>query len=359
MKLYRTVEDIAPLLGLDAAGQARMADILAQYPMLIPEYYLSLVDLSDPNDPIGKMCIPSIGETDLDGSFDTSGEHDNTKIVGMQHKYDQTVIILSTERCAMYCRHCFRKRLVGLSHDEIAEQFEPIMEYIEAHDEITNVLISGGDAFLNTNETIEKYLDRLCRIDHLDFVRIGTRLPVTLPQRFNEDPALIDILARYNRQKPIFVMTQFNHPRELTEEAYGALRRIREAVIAVRNQTVLLKGVNDDPQTLGLLLRKLTRGGVMPYYIFQCRPVTGVKNQFQVPLRRGLQIVEQAKAMQNGVGKAIKYCMSHPRGKIEIIGEAPSGEMIFKFHQAKHSADAGRVFLRPIRNDECWLDGEI
>ena len=356
MKFYRTAEDIAPLLGLSKEEQSRMKQILERYPMQIPEYYLNLIDFSDPDDPIRKMCIPSIAETDLEGTFDTSGEHDNTKLVGLQHKYEQTVIILSTERCAMYCRHCFRKRLVGAKHDEIAEQFEPIMDYIESHPKINNVLISGGDAFLNPNDVIKKYLDRLCRMEQLDFIRFGTRLPVTLPQLISENTGLLEILAHYNKIKPIYVMTQFNHPHELTPEAFNTLKLLRRSVTIVRNQTVLLRGVNDDPQTLGMLLRGLTKAGVAPYYVFQCRPVASVKNQFQVPLRRGVNIVEKAKSMQNGVGKSFKYCMSHPRGKIEIVGEASDGSVIFKFHEAKYAEDASRIFQLDIGKDECWLN---
>lgn len=356
MKFYRTAEDIAPLLSLNKEESSRMKEILARYPMQIPEYYLALIDFSNPDDPIRKMCIPSIEETNLEGVFDTSGEHDNTKLVGLQHKYEQTVIILSTERCAMYCRHCFRKRLVGARHDEIAEQFEPIMQYIESHPEINNVLISGGDAFLNSNAVINKYLDRLSRMEQLDFIRLGTRLPVTLPQYISENTELLEMLAHYNAIKPIYIMTQFNHPRELTPEALNTLRLLRGAVTIVRNQTVLLRGVNDDPQTLGKLLRGLTEAGIAPYYIFQCRPVASVKNQFQVPLRRGLGIIEQAKSMQNGVGKSFKYCMSHSRGKIEIIGSAPDGSMIFKFHESKYAADAGRIFQLGISERDCWLD---
>lgn len=359
MKFYRTAEDLAPLLRLNESEQTRMAEILEHYPMQIPEYYLNLIDFSDPDDPIRRMCIPSTAETDLDGTFDTSGEHDNTKLIGLQHKYEQTVIILSTERCAMYCRHCFRKRLVGSKHDEIAEQFEPIMDYIEAHPKINNVLISGGDAFLNSNAVIEKYLKRLSRMEQLDFIRFGTRLPVTLPEYISRNTELLEILAYYNSIKPVYVMTQFNHPRELTGEAVNTLRLLRRSVTIVRNQTVLLRGVNDDPQTLGTLLRGLTAAGVAPYYVFQCRPVASVKNQFQVPLHRGLKIVDEAKSMQNGVGKSFRYCMSHPRGKIEIIGSAPDGSMLFKFHEAKYAQDACRIFQFRLNENECWLPDEI
>ena len=184
------------MLGLNEADSAQMARILAQFPMSVPRYYLSLINWDDENDPIRKMCIPSVRETDLSGSFDTSGEASNTVVVGMQHKYHATALILSTNRCAMYCRHCFRKRLVGLSDAEIASHLDEMIAYIKEHKEISNVLVSGGDAFLNDNEVIEEYLSRLCEIDHLDMIRFGTRVPVSFPQRVTGDPDLIALLKK-------------------------------------------------------------------------------------------------------------------------------------------------------------------
>ena len=148
------VQDLKPYLNLTKDEEVKMGEILEKYPMSITPYYLSLIDFNDPDDPIKKMCIPSIEETDLSGSFDTSGEKDNTVITGVQHKYKQTVIVLSTNNCAMYCRHCFRKRLVGLSDEEIATHFDEVIEYIKNHKEISNVLISGGDALLNSNTNL-------------------------------------------------------------------------------------------------------------------------------------------------------------------------------------------------------------
>ena len=349
-------DQLTPLLGLTREEEAQMARILDRYPMSITRYYLSLIQKDDPNDPIRRMCIPSLSETDLSGTFDTSGEKDNTVVEGMQHKYRETVMILSTNRCAMYCRHCFRKRLVGLSDGEIAKQFDQIMDYIKAHPAINNVLISGGDALLNSNRIIGRYLEELSALDQIDFIRFGSRLPVVFPQRISEDPELLDLLERYNQKKQIMVITQFNHPNELTEEARRAVRLLQERAIPVRNQSVLLRGVNDDPKVMGALLQKLTRWGIIPYYIFQCRPVTGVKNQFQVPFADGIRIVEEAKAMQNGQGKSIKYAFSHPTGKIEVLGFGEDGKMLFKYHEAKDPARCGRIFSLELAPGQCWLD---
>ncbi|NDL66632.1 KamA family radical SAM protein [Anaerotalea alkaliphila] len=355
---FTRAEDLTALLEMTPEEEKRMEEILELYPMSIPSYYLSLVDLSDPEDPIRKMCIPSVYETDLDGAFDTSGEASNTVMPGLQHKYLQTALVLSTSNCAMYCRHCFRRRLVGLSDDEVGKNIDAMVDYIRDHEEITNVLISGGDSFMNSNETIERYLKSLCDVEHLDLIRFGTRIPVVLPMRITEDPELQSILAEYNRKKPIYVITQFNHPRECTPQAKEAIGLLLRMGIVVKNQTVLLKGVNDDPRVLGELLRNLTRMGVVPYYVFQCRPVTGVKNQFQVPLEQGVRIVDEAKNLQNGQGKCFRYAMAHETGKIEILGKGEDGRMLFKYQQAKDPADWSRIFTRKLEEGQCWLDDE-
>lgn len=274
-----------------------------------------------------------------------------------QHKYNETVLLLSTNQCAMYCRHCFRKRLVGLTEDEICSKIGEITSYILKHPEINNVLISGGDAFMNSNETISRYLSALCSIPHLDFIRFGTRTPVVLPQRITSDSELTDLLRIYSQKKKIYVVTQFNHPKEITYESTAAVEALLTNGIPVRNQTVLLKGVNDDSSVLGQLLRQLTSIGVLPYYVFQCRPVTGVMNHFQVPLRRGYRIVQDASQMQNGQGKSFRFMMSHVSGKIEILGplDGDHENMLFKYHQAKDPADAGRLFVQEIAEDQCWL----
>ena len=361
-ELKQNITDIAQLqtqLGLSASETAELQALCAHFPMSVPRYYLQLIDWSDPLDPIRRMCIPTIFETDQSGAFDTSGEASNTVYEGVQHKYRESALILSTSRCAMYCRHCFRKRLVGMSEEEIAHHFFKVISYIQEHPEISNVILSGGDALMLPTKTLTRYLIAFAGMEHLDLVRIATRMPVVFPARITEDSALQDMLRTYGRKKQIYLITQFNHPRELTEEAKAALRILLECGVVIRNQTVLLKGVNDDPAVLGTLLRKLTACGALPYYVFQCRPVIGVKSAFQVPLSRGYDIVEQAKAMQNGQGKCMKYCMSHPRGKIEIAGKLDDGAMIFKFHQAKHDGDAGRLFIRTLAEADAWLPDDL
>ena len=370
-----TSDALEQYVHLTPAQKERLDAILDQYPMRVTPYYLSLIDWSDyKNDPVFRLSTPSLEETDLSGRFDTSGEGENTRLQGLQHKYRQTALVLTTQACAMYCRHCFRKRLVGLEgQQETASDPQEVYDYIAAHPEISNVLLSGGDAFMMDDRQIRRYLDLLSGIPHLDLIRFGTRTPVTLPMRIYEDPELLEILTEYNRRKQIIVVTHFDHPKEITPESTRAVRCLREAGIPVRNQTVLLRGINDDGAVLGTLLKKLTSIGVLPYYIFQCRPVTGVKKQFQVPILEGYRIVQEAMQMQNGQGKGVRYAMSHETGKIEFLGPVPAsllpdaapganagsscGDlMLMKYHQAKDDADAGRIFTVSLRPGQCWID---
>ena len=360
-RMLTEVSQINDYIDLTDEEVKTLEEVLKSYPMCITPYYLSLVDKkAGAEDPIRKMCVPSVAEMDVSGAFDTSGEGTNTVLRGLQHKYHATALILSTSKCAMYCRHCFRKRLVGAdSEGETVGNIDEMAEYVKSHPEISNVLISGGDSLLNENETIRKYLEKFTQIDNLDLIRFGTRIPVVLPERIYGDEELLEMLEEYGKKKQIFLVTQFNHPREITYESKKAIDALKKRGIVVRNQTVLLNGVNADPVILGQLFRRLTSIGVIPYYIFQCRPVTGVKNRFQVPITEGIDIVQKAKNMQNGQGKSVRFCMSHPRGKIEFVGKTKSGKVLMKFHQAKNDEDAGRLFTVKIDDTDCWLPENI
>ena len=351
----RDVEQLNDYLKLSSDEAKRIGEISERYPFCVPPYYLGLIDPDDPDDPIRKICIPGPQELSGTGMEDTSGEGDNTVIRGMQHKYRQTALILTTNQCSMYCRFCFRKRMVGYSEHETAEHIHKMAEYVGQHPEINNVLLSGGDALVNSNEDIRMYLDTFSKIPSLDFIRIGTRTPVVLPMRIYEDEELLGILKEYNQKKQILIVTHFNHSHEITEQAKKAVRALMECGCVVRNQTVLLKGVNDDPDTLSTLLNQLVSIGVIPYYVFQCRPARGALDEFQIPLRRGVAIVEEAKKKMNGQAKSIHYCMSHVTGKIEILGVMEDGKVLFKYHQAKYEKDSSRIFLKEIAEDQCWL----
>lgn len=296
-----TVSQLRKYADLSHDVERKLNEIIKRHPMCVTPYYMSLIDWDNPSDPIKKMAIPSLTELNLEGSYDTSGEIENTKLPGLQHKYEQTALILSTNKCATYCRYCFRKRLVGLPSKEVIKRFEDAAEYIKQHEEINNVLISGGDPLVLSNEIIESFLAVLSDISHLKFIRFGSRMPVVLPSRF-EDDELLDILKRYSySDRRIYVVTQFNYPREISKESVKAINTLISAGVILTNQTVLLKGINDYPRTLAKLQNKLVSIGVNPYYVFQCRPVKRVKSAFQIPLCKGIEIVETAKKAAMGI----------------------------------------------------------
>ena len=228
------------------------------------------------------------------------------------------------------------------------------MKYIKKHEEINNVLISGGDPLTLPVDVLEKFLQKLSEISHLDFIRIGTRTPASFPERIL-DQELLDLLKKYNKKKRIYIVSHFAHPREITEKTKQAIDKLLECGLIINNQTVLLKGVNDNPSVLAELMNTLVRIGINPYYVFQCRPVKRVKHHFQVPLAEGYKIVEDAKKLLNGHSKRFKYVMSHKTGKIEIVGVL-GDEIYFKYHQAKNPEDIGRFFKKKIKKNAGWLD---
>ena len=350
-----SVEQLANYADLSSKEKEQLEQVVQAHPMRISPYYMSLINWNDPHDPIRKMAVPSLEELNLEGFYDTSGEAENTKMPGLQHKYAETGLILATNRCATYCRHCFRKRLVGLPTEEIVKRFEDAAEYIEKHSEINNVLISGGDPFVLSNEVIERFLEVLTKIDHLSFIRFGSRTPVTLPSRLS-DTELLALFKKYSQiDRRLYVVTQFNHPREITPQSIIAVSNLINAGVLLSNQTVLLKGVNDNPDALATLMNKLVSIGVTPYYVFQCRPVKRVKRHFQVPICEGVRIVEKAKADCNGHSKRFKYAMSHKTGKVEIIGII-NGEIYFKYHEAKNRENLSVMFKRRVDEKAGWLD---
>lgn len=358
-ELKRNITDLETLkkyLELTSREYSLLKKVVERHPMSITKHYLSLIDFNDPLDPLRKMIVPSLNEMDIQGSYDTSGEKLNTKFLGFQHKYAQTALILSTNKCASYCRFCFRKRLVGKSDDEILKNFKRAVNYVKQHDEINNVLISGGDPLMLQTRVIKRMLHELAHIKHLDFIRFGTKVPVFLPNRILHDKEFVDILYKYShdRKKVNFVL-QIDHPREISTQLIKAIKMLLSANLVINNQTVLLKDVNDDPQIMAELQNKLVSIGINPYYVFQCRPVKRVKNNFQVAIYRGYKILEQAKKKMNGHSKRFRYVMSHITGKIEILGY-DNDFMYFKYHQAKSIRNAGRLFKRKLDMNARWLD---
>ncbi|MDD3947295.1 MAG: KamA family radical SAM protein [Clostridia bacterium] len=339
--------------------EAALSKVIERYPMSITKYYLSLIENHDYTDPIYKMSVASLNEKDTAGKSDTSGEQSNTVSDGIQHKYDNTVLLLSTNVCAMYCRHCFRKRMVGNSEKEVLNFVDQAVDYIKAHPEVDNVLITGGDALMNSNKVIEKYLRLLCEVPHIKFVRFGTRTPVVFPNRILKDNELIKLLAKYTKRKAIYIVTQFNHPAEITPESMEACETFRKNGIPVLNQAVLLAGINDNSATLINLFNNLVAHGITPYYLFQCRPVKGVKGYFSIPLLKAVDVVDATRAGLSGPAKRFRFSMSHITGKIEIIGKTKGGRLLLKQHQAKNNEDLNNLFTVAVNEEDTWLPDQF
>lgn len=350
-----TVEELGKIIPLSQMEYFGLKQIHRKYPVNIPRYYLSLIDPHNENDPIRKMIIPNIEEAEGRGYFDTSGELDNTKITGVQHKYRQTALLLLTNYCFANCRFCFRKRFVGIKDDEVLRDVRAGVAYVKEHPEITNLLLSGGDALSLSNRLISKILRECDSIPHLKYIRIGTRAPVVFPQRVLSDDGLVRILKRHtNPNRRLIIQTHYNHPKEITEEATACIATLIKNGIMTHNQTVLLKGVNDDPHILSDLKSSLISIGVHPYYLFQCRPVLGSLHM-QVPIVKGYTIVEEAKSYLSGPAKMFKYIMSHRSGKIEIVG-LDDERVYLKYHQAKNPKKVGKFFSLQRVDYACWFD---
>jgi len=279
--------------------------------MRINSYYLSLIQEVD--DPIWKQAVPD--QLELKDTVcipDPLGEEKLSPVHGIVHKYPDRVLLLVASECAMYCRFCTRKRMVGSRSMHISEQsIENGIAYIKEHSAVREVLLSGGDPLLLSDKKLDSILSRLHAIPHLEVIRIGSRVPCTLPQRITRD--LAKILAKYH---PLYINTHFNHPRELTSEAEKACGRLANSGIPLGCQTVLLKGINDDVQTLKTLFTGLLKMRVKPYYLFQGDLTKGT-NHFRTHSSCGIRIMQQLIGSVSGMAVPT-FALDAPGGKGKI-----------------------------------------
>lgn len=356
-----SVEKLKYYIDLDTKEEKKLKEVVNKHPMNIPRYYLSLIDENNPEDPIKKLAFPSEEELTISGAMgettkDPYGDDKHNKGNGILHKYPYSALIVATDYCSMYCRHCFRKAIVGLPNDKTVDNFKKALEYIKEHKEITNVIISGGDPMLIDTPKLKKMLDGLKDIEHVNFVRIGTRTPVVYPMRFFDD-SLMDYLKEFNKEKTLYIPTHFNHINEITPTAKKAILRIREAGITVNNQAVLLKGVNDSVEDIENLMNGLTSIGVNPYYLYQCMPVSRVRNHFQVPLKDGIDMVDEAKTKLDGYAKRFKFIMGHDIGKIEIIGRTEDKLVLKHIHsRPEKPKEASSMKVMKLTDTAGWFD---
>lgn len=356
-----SIDKLKQYIHLDSDEEDKLRDVVDNHPMNIPRYYLSLIDQNDPHDPIKKMAFPSEDELVIAGAMgettkDPYGDDKHNKGNGILHKYPYSALIVATDYCSMYCRHCFRKAIVGLPNDKTVENFQRALEYIKEHKEITNVIISGGDPMLIDTPKLKKMLDGLKEIEHINYVRIGTRTPVVYPLRFFDDE-LLEYFKEFNRVKTLYMPTHFNHVNEITPTAKEAILRIREAGVTVNNQAVLLKGVNDTVEDMEDLMNGLVKIGVNPYYLYQCMPVSRVRNHFQLPLKQGIDLVDKAKERLDGYAKRFKFIMGHDKGKIEIVGRIEDKLILKHIHsRPEFPHDASKMMIMKLDDKAGWLD---
>jgi lysine 2,3-aminomutase len=263
----------------------------------ITPHFFNLIHPTDPECPIRRQVVPRIEETweNPDEMADPCGEDSHMPVPGLVHRYPDRVLFLVTDRCASYCRYCTRSRVVsGVGSQELHTEFDAAFRYLEQHTEIRDVLFSGGDALLLSDAKLEGLLKRLRAIEHIEFVRIGSRVPIFLPQRIT--PALCEMLAKYH---PLWMSVHVNHPRELTVEVKEALERLANHGIPLGNQSVLLRGVNDDPAVYKVLVQKLLRCRVRPYYLYQCDLIQG-SSHLRTSVSKGLEIIENLRGHTTG-----------------------------------------------------------
>jgi KamA family protein len=336
-------------------ARAEIEAVTERYAFRANTYYLGLIDWDDPDDPIRRIIIPAAEELADWGRLDASNEHAYTKVPGCEHKYEYTGVLLVNDVCGGFCRFCFRKRLFLDDNDEVQRDVGPGLEYIRAHPEINNVLLTGGDALLLSTKRIEHILSELRAIDHVQIIRFGSKMPAFNPFRITDDPALLETLERYSwDDKKIYVMTHFNHPRELTPQAIEGVNLLQKAGVVTANQTPLLRGVNDDPMVLGELFNKLSYAGVPPYYVFIGRPTMG-NLHFAVPIEEAFETFEKARMMCSGLAMRARLVMSHATGKIEIVGRTEH-ETFFRYHRAADPTDKARFMVFPSNPEAYWFD---
>jgi len=294
----RSRDELSQIIKLTPQEEEGVKKASGRLSMAITPYWATLIDPEDANCPLRRQAVP-VGDEFIVAPhemIDPCAEDRDSPARHLVHRYPDRVLLLATDHCAMYCRHCTRRRLVGEHQEESSSvsRFDAALDYIKSNKKIRDVLISGGDPFILEDEQIENLLQKIRAISHVELLRIGTRTPVTLPQRITEN--LVNILKKYS---PIWVSIHFNHPKEITKRCKIACDMLAEAGIPMGSQSVLLKGINDRPFIMKKLVHELLQIRVRPYYIYQCDPVRGTQH-FRTPVAAGINIMEKLRGHTSG-----------------------------------------------------------
>lgn len=348
-----TLEDLERFMTLTPEERRGVAFAGKKLALAITPYYFNLIDRDDPNCPIRKQVIPREGEMMVaqEEMLDSLGEDEHSPVPGLVHRYPDRVLFLVTDRCAAYCRYCTRSRLVSNAQDyNFHPEYEQGLRYIESHPEVRDVLLSGGDPLLLSDRKLEHLLSRLRAIPHVEFIRIGSRIPVFLPQRIT--PALAEVFKKYG---PIWMSIHVNHPKEATAELRDACERLSFAGVPLGNQSVLLKGVNDDAEVMRALVHRLLRMRVRPYYLYQMDLITG-GSHFKVDVRKGLEIIAALRGHTTGYAIP-QYVIDAPGGggKVPInpdyVQEITDEAVVFRNYE-------GHTFRYPLTSSGLKLEPE-
>ena len=292
-----TLEDLKKYISLTKEEEEGVANALKTLRMAITPYYLCLIDVNNPNDPVRRQAIPTgaeLHQADAD-LLDPLHEDEDSPAPGLTHRYPDRVLFLITDMCSMYCRHCTRRRFAGQNDCESTQdRIDKCIEYIAKTPQVRDVLLSGGDALMVNDKMLESIIQRLRAIPHVEIIRIGSRTPVVCPMRITDD--LVNMLKKYH---PIWLNTHFNHPNECTSEAKAACERLANAGVPLGNQSVLLRGVNDDVRVFKKLVHELVKMRVRPYYIYQCDLSMGLEH-FRTPVSKGIEIIENLRGHTSG-----------------------------------------------------------
>jgi len=352
VKYVRTVDQVPEI---PDSIRERLRAVSEKYVFRANDYYLSLIDWNDPNDPIRQLIIPREEELNDWGRMDASNESAVTVTRGVQHKYPDTVLLLCNEVCGAYCRYCFRKRLFMDENDEVTNDVSEGLDYIARTPQVTNVLLTGGDPLLMSTRRIVEILKALRGIPHVQIIRIGSKMPAFDPWRLTRDAELQEAFRTYSTPtKRIYLMAHFDHPHELTDDAINGIDCFIKCGVICVNQCPLIRGINDNAGVLSDLYRTLSWIGCPPYYLFQCRPTAG-NEPYSVPIVEGWEIFREALRHGSGLARRARYSMSHETGKVEIVG-VDARHIYLRYHRAKDAALRGRFMVYRRDDRAAWLD---
>lgn len=332
-----SVEILKKVINLTDEEAEKISDSLCKLRMAITPYYATLMDPDDRNCPIRRQAVPTVNELEL-GNADMKDplyEDIDSPVESLTHRYPDRVLLLVTDQCSMYCRHCTRRRFAGGTDKAVSmEKIDKAIAYIKDNSQIRDVLLSGGDPMLMSNERLETIIKKLYEIPHIELIRIGSRTPAVLPQRIT--PELVEMLKKYH---PLYLNTHFNHPKEINKYSKKASTRLNNAGIPVGNQTVLLKNINDQPAIMKKLMQELLKIRIKPYYIYQCDLSQGIKH-FRTPVSRGIEIIESLRGHTTGMAVPT-YVIDAPGGggKIPVSPQylisMSEGKVILRNYEGK------------------------